>query len=99
MQAHYAFAFERDMACTEQDLRALLPGACGKRTIVWREDGADITLETGGVSISWHALEPRRIALLVLPRLQVRFEARGVDEAAWQRFMRHFDLYSQRGGG
>jgi hypothetical protein len=51
------------------------------------------------VSIEWHTLAPRRIALIVVPRLKVRFEAHGVDEAGWQRFMRHFDLYTQRGGG
>jgi hypothetical protein len=34
-----------------------------------------------------------------LPRLHVTMDARGVDEAAWQRFMKHFDLYTQRGGG
>ena len=99
MQAHYAFAFEREMGCTEQELRAWLPGASGHRAIDWFEHAAEITLDTGGATITWQMLEPRRIALIVLPRLRVRFEAKGIDEAAWQRFMRHFDLYTQRGGG
>jgi hypothetical protein len=44
-------------------------------------------------------LSARRIALITLPRLQVRFAAQGVDDAAWQAFMRWFDLYTLRGGG
>ncbi len=99
MQSHYPSAFEREMGCTANELRAWVPGACGGRSIEWREQGADIALDGGTVSLDWQALEPRRIALLTLPRLRVRFAAQGVDEVAWQRFMRHFDLYTQRGGG
>lgn len=99
MQAHYPFAFEREMGCTEDELRAWLPGASGKRAIAWRGQGADIALGAGKVAIDWHALAPRRIALITLPRLAVHFAAQGVPAEAWQRFMRHFDLYTQRGGG
>jgi hypothetical protein len=99
VQAFYAFAFEREMGCTETELRGWLPRASGERAIQWREGGAEIALDAGSVSITWRTGEPRRIALIVLPRLHVRFEASGVDEAAWQRFMRYFDLSTQRGGG
>jgi hypothetical protein len=99
MQAHYPPAFEREMGCTADELQAWLPGASGGRAIAWREAGASVTLDAGVVSIDWRALEPRRIALITLPRLRVRFAATGVDESAWQRFMRHFDLHTQRGGG
>ena len=99
MQAHYAFAFEREMGCTEAELRHWLPGASGGRAIRWYAGGADIALDRGSVSIAWRVGEPRRIALIVVPRLHVRFEASGVEAGAWQRFMRYFDLYTQRGGG
>jgi hypothetical protein len=99
MQAHYAFAFEREMGCTEAELRGWLPRASGERPIQWREASAEIALDAGSVSIAWRTGEPRRIALITLPRLHVRFEARGVDEGAWQRFMRYFDLSTLRGGG
>ena len=99
MQSHYPFAFEREMGCTAEELRGWLPGASGGRALMWRDGGADIALDGGTVSIDWQTLEPRRIALVTLPRLHVRFAASGVNEAAWQRFMRHFDLYTQRGGG
>jgi hypothetical protein len=99
MQAHYPFEFEREMGCTADELRMWLPGASGGRPIEWRDGGATVALDAGQAMLAWRALEPRRIALLVMPRLHVRFEARGADEGAWQRFMKHFDLYTQRGGG
>ena len=99
MQAHYPFAFEREMGCTVDELRGWLPGAAGGRAIEWHLHGAAIELDGGRVSIDWRALEPRRIALITLPRCAVRFSACDVSVAAWQRFMRHFDLYTQRGGG
>jgi hypothetical protein len=99
MQGRYPFAFEREMGCTEAELRGWLPAASRQRRIEWHQQGANIALDGGIASIDWQPLSPRRIALIVLPRLRVRFEARGVDEGAWQRFMRHFDLYTQRGGG
>jgi len=99
MQGHYPFAFEREMGCTEAEWRTWLPGASRERRIDWREHGADIALDDGTVRVDWQTREPRRIALIVLPRLHVRFDARAVDEGAWQRFMRYFDLYTQRGGG
>jgi len=99
MQAHYPFEFEREMGCTAEELRAWLPGASGGRDLTWRAQGAEVVLDAGSVSIEWHTLPPRRIALLSLPRLQVRFAASGLAASAWQRFMRYFDLYTQRGGG
>lgn len=99
MHGRYPLAFEREMGCTEAELRAWLPAACGDRPITWRTQGARIALAPGHADIDWQALAPRRLALIVLPRLAVHFEAHGVDEAQWQRFMRYFDLYTQRGGG
>jgi hypothetical protein len=99
VQAHYPFVFERDMCCTADELRTWLPGASRNRAIEWREGGADVVIDGGHAHLSWRPLEPRRIALITLPRLHVRIEAIGVDEAVWQGFMKHFDLYTQRGGG
>jgi hypothetical protein len=99
VQAHYPFTFEREMGCTAEELRSWLPGASGGRAIEWREGSAVVSIDDGHVTLKWQTLAPRRIALITLPRLQVRIEASGVNEAAWQRFMKHFDLYTQRGGG
>ena len=54
---------------------------------------------TASAYLAWQVLPPRRIALLCIPRLAVAFRFEGVDDAARQAFMRHFDLYTQRGGG
>jgi hypothetical protein len=99
MQAHYPLTFEREMGCTADELCGWLPGASGCRAVTWRDGGADVAIDGGVLKLCWQPLPPRRIALLTMPRLHVRFQAHSVDEGAWQRFMRHFDLYTQRGGG
>jgi hypothetical protein len=99
MQSHYPFEFEREMGCTAGELRGWLPGASRGAEIDWSERAACLPLDGGTVTIDWAELTPRRIALVTLPRLAVRFRAQGVDAAAWHAFMRHFDLYTQRGGG
>jgi hypothetical protein len=99
MQAHYPFTFEREMGCTADELRGWLPGASRGRTITWQDCGAVVAIDSGYATLRWQTLKPRRIALITLPRLSLHIEACGIDEAAWQRFMKHFDLYTQRGGG
>jgi len=99
MQASYPFEFEREMGCTADELRTWLPGGSAGRAITWRARGADVVLDEGSVAIDWHQLEPRHIALITLPRLHVKFSATGVAAPAWHAFMKHFDLYTQRGGG
>ena len=61
--------------------------------------GEYILIDGGCLRLQWHALPPRVIALLRLPRLAVAFTFDGVDEAVRQRFMKRFDLTMQRGGG
>lgn len=91
--------FEREMGCTPAELAHWLPGAAAPHRVSPRADGADVALEGGCLRLRWQALPPRRIALLSVPRLRLRFAFEGVDEAARLRFMRRFDLYTQRGGG
>jgi hypothetical protein len=91
--------FEREMGCTAADLGQWLPGAAQPHPVQRDAAGADIALDGGCLRLRWEALPPRRIALLNLPRLRLRFAFEGVDEATRLRFMRRFDLYTQRGGG
>jgi hypothetical protein len=44
-------------------------------------------------------LEPRVIALVRLPPMQVRFAFDGVGADERAEFLRRFDLHLQRGGG
>lgn len=87
------------MGCTAAELGHWLPGAAAPHPVRPQPGGACIDLDAGCLRLHWEALPPRRIALLSVPRLRLRFAFDGVDEAARVRFMRRFDLYTQRGGG
>jgi hypothetical protein len=100
MQSHYPAAFEREMGCTESELLGWLPGACGGRSLVLSPGRAEIEMGDGShLVLAWQSLPPRRIALMTVPRLAIRFAFEGVDEIERHRFMRYFDLHTQRGGG
>lgn len=99
MQAHYPERFEREMGCTEAEWIGWLPRACGGHPLEVAPGRARVALGGGAADIAWRTLEPRRIALIVLPRLAVSFAFDGVADDVRQRFMRHFDLATQRGGG
>lgn len=100
MQPRYAEAFERDMGCTQAEWQGWLPNAIGHHA--WRQEGASATVRIGAagtLAIHWRAAEPRRIALLRIPRLLVSFRFAGMDDPQCHAFMKRFDLYMQRGGG
>ncbi|MFN5723641.1 MAG: hypothetical protein ACOVOZ_00755 [Burkholderiaceae bacterium] len=114
VQADYAARFVREMGCTVDELRAWLPGASRGAAIEWLgTHAAYVDLRAFAPSspssptsasplqlhLVWTPLTPRRIALITLPRLQVSFDFGSADEATRHRYMRHFDLYTQRGGG
>lgn len=101
MQAEYAAHFTREMGCTPEELRAWLPGASRGAAIDWvSPEGARVHLEEqGALTLRWAVQPSRRIALITLPRLQVIFDFGATDAAVRHRFMKHFDLYTQRGGG
>lgn len=87
------------MGCTEAELTRWLPGAVGGRAVGVVHDRAEVAVGQGTLRLQWRVLEPRRIGLLRMPRLAVSFRFDGVDDATRQQVMRHFDLYTQRGGG
>lgn len=99
MQSDYADRFERDMGCTEAEWLGWMPRALGAHA--WQRQGRQITVQLGDgtLRLHWQTLPERRIALLRVPRLLVRFEFDGVGCADRQAFMQPFDLSLQRGGG
>jgi hypothetical protein len=99
VQGWYAAQFEREMGCTEAELKRWLPGALCGRSVLVSGSSAEIAVDAGTLGLQWRALEPRRIALLRMPRLAVSFRFDGVDETTRQQVMRQFDLYTHRGGG
>ena len=94
-------SFEREYGSTLAEWRRALPGAAGAGKL---EEGGDslatVTLAEGGrLTLRWTVMPDRRIALARLPCLQVSFRFDDVAPAVRAAFMRHFDLYTQRGGG
>jgi len=93
-------SFDREQGFAEADWLRCLPGAVRGHELVLPAPGnARVTIGAGTLVLQWAVLPPRRIALMSLPRLGVRYRFDGVDAAARREFMRHFDLYTQRGGG
>lgn len=99
MKRVIAERFERDCGCTEAEWLRWLPQAVGEHPLTLQPGGAGVAIGRGRLELRWAPLPPRRIALLHLPRLEVRFAFDGVPDEARGRFMRHFDLHMQRGGG
>lgn len=98
--ADHPAEFSRDTAGTEAEWLARLPGACGAHALEHGAPGqARVHIGAGVLHLAWQVMEPRRIALVRLDRLQVHYRFDAVDAPARSRFMRHFDLYMQRGGG
>jgi hypothetical protein len=107
--------FEREHGCTDAEWRGWLPGAAGLHALSLPDvpggrdaagasgtsgtSEARIALGQGSLHLAWETLPPRRIALISMPRMTVRYRFEGVPPEARQAFMRYFDLYMQRGGG
>lgn len=93
----------REMGCTQSEFARWLPGATRNATIHSRQQGDQvehrITTAGGTLTITTTQLPPRRIGLLRMPVLQVRFHFIDMDDAARAEFLHYFDLYTRRGGG
>ena len=96
---HLPERFTREMGCEASYLRDRLPAASNSLAIAWQHEGASITINEGQLTLHWQALAPRRIALMVSPRLLVTFTFEQVPLVDRVAFMRYFDLYTRRGGG
>jgi hypothetical protein len=102
MQSYYLPKFDREMGCTVAEWLMWLPAAMGDA--VWEQKGNAVqatlpTVPGARLELTWRVGEPRRIALMVMPRLHVGFAFTGLDDAQRYTFMKRFDLYMQRGGG
>lgn len=102
MQSFYAEQFDREMGCTVPEWLMWLPAALGDA--VWARQGEAVqasfsAMPDARLHIHWRVGEPRRIALISMPRLHVQFAFSGMDDAQRYTFMKRFDLYMQRGGG
>jgi len=93
------FVLDREMGCTRAEFMRWLPGAT--RQAPSRVEGEELALSVGAgeVRISLSERPPRRIALVSLPVLAVRFRFVGLGQPEREAFLAHFDAYTRRGGG
>ena len=78
---------------------AWLPGASRGARIEFGPEGARVQWQEHLLQLTWEPLPERRIALVRLPRLAVTFDFGLTPDSERHAFMKHFDLYTQRGGG
>lgn len=99
MQSFYPERFEREMGCTEAEWLMWLPRAVGAHPYIREAKSAVASISGGQLHLVWQVLEPRVLGLVRLPRMQVGFHFSGLTEEERFKFMKRFDLYTQRGGG
>lgn len=98
-----ATPFTRTMGCSAAELLGWLPRALpGAQLTV--EPGAGggrcrAAYEGGELLIEWHVVAPRRIALLSIPQMEVRFSYSGLPPQRRLEIQTAFDRATQRGGG
>lgn len=90
---------KREMGCTVAEFERWLPGATRNAPIESAGSSHRVTVDGGVVEIALTPLEPRRIALMVIPVLAVTFHFSGLDDVQREAFLRYFDHYTRRGGG
>lgn len=95
--------FRRTMGCTGSELVAWLPRALPEASLDIESNAAygscRARFADGELLIEWRALEPRRIALMVVPRLDVGFSYSSLGPLRREAIQAYFDRATQRGGG
>ena len=93
------FTLIREMGCTEKEFLYWMPGALGTETYV--KSGSEISLKQAElfIRICFKTMEPRRIALVSIPRLRVSFHFETLEPQTIALFLKRFDSYTRRGGG
>lgn len=95
--------FRRTMGCSGGELAGWLQRALPEASLAIESDAAGgncrASYADGELLIEWRALEPRRIALLRVPQLDVGFTYSGLDLARRAAIQSYFDRATQRGGG
>lgn len=93
--------FTREYGCTLAEWHRWMDGGATQGLPRVRGPGASLRLmlPVGELLLRWQELEPRVIALIRLPRLEVNFEFLHVPPQAQTDFLTVFDRHLQRGGG
>lgn len=89
----------REMGMTHRDFFRTFPAVA--RDVPWGMDGDTVVMaeKNRHLSIRMGAEGQRRIAGLILPTVDLRFEFQDYNEEEANSFMARFDLAFRRGGG
>ncbi len=87
------------MGCTRAELLAWLPGAVRGAPFKVEADLIRVACADGEVRIRIAQAADRKLGLLSLPVLQVSIRFVGIDARARDEFLKHFDMFTRRGGG
>jgi len=91
--------FDRVMACSRADLGRWLRELTGSDHGVADTGGATLAFDWGALRLETEPMPPRRIALLKVQQLRVRFVPPAGLEAQARAWIERFDHHTQRGGG
>ena len=94
-----AVTISREMTITHKDFFRLLPKALKNKE--YFISGRRVTVSQGecSVNINLSAETGRQLGALVVPVIQVEIIFTGYSEVDITRFLQHFDLAYQKGGG
>lgn len=94
-------SFERVMGCTAADLLSWLPRALPSAELTVDAVGSTCRalLADGTLQLTWTLLPATRIAMLEIPRLNVRFVYAGLSPTQRYQVQKRFDMVTHRGGG
>jgi hypothetical protein len=93
------FGFDRVMACSRADLDRWLAELTGEGHGIATAGRTTLRFDWGELAIETEPLEPRRVALLKVQQLRVRFVPTAGAEAPARDWVTSFDRHTQRGGG
>ncbi len=93
--------YQRLMGCTIDELISWLPAASNYKPFnINQQLPNQIDFSEDGIKIVATQQKSRQIALLVIPVLSVVFSFdQKWDKLSSEKFMKRFDMYTQRGGG
>lgn len=93
------FGDHRVMACNLADLRRWLREVTADPALELVDGVAEILLGDDMMRVRARTLPPRRIALVSIQQLEVRFEYPDSLAGLARAWIRRFDRHTQRGGG
>lgn len=99
MHVFCAENFDREMACTEQEWLGWLPQAMGPHPYQVMVHALTATIGEGQLHLSWRVADPSVTPRARIARLLVSFRFTGIDGLHRNRFMKRFDLSTQRSVG